>query len=69
MVMIIGGLRKQKNKVMKKLYNTTDIFHLYYVDINNQNAKYKVKTFSKEWWKFIWESRPRFRIRIETYYK
>jgi len=54
---------------MKKLYNTTDIFHIYYVDIDNQNAKHKIKTFSKEWWKFIWELRPRFRIRIETYYK
>ena len=54
---------------MKNLYNTTDIFHLYYVDIDNQNAKYKVKTFSKEWRKFIWETRPRFRIRIETYCK
>ena len=54
---------------MKKLYNITDIFNLYYVDIDNQNTIHKIKTFSKEWWKFIWNSRLRFRIRIETYYK
>ena len=54
---------------MKKLYNITDIFHLYYVDIDNQNTKHKIKAFSKEWWKFIWKSRLRFRIRVESYYK
>ena len=54
---------------MKRLYNITNIFHLYYVDIDNQNTKYKIKTFSKEWWKFIWKSRPRFKIRVESYYK
>lgn len=54
---------------MRKLYDITDVFNIYYVDVDNQNAKYKIKTFSKEWWKIIWKSRPRFRIRIETYYK
>ena len=54
---------------MKKLYNITDIFHIYYIDIDNQNTKHKIKTFSKEWWKFIWKLRPRFRIRVESYYK
>jgi len=53
---------------MKKLYNITDIFHLYHVDINNQNTKHEIKTFSKEWWKVIYNLRPKFRIRIETYY-
>lgn len=52
---------------MKKIYNVTDLFNIYYVDIDSQNAKHKVKTFSKEWWKLIWDMIPRFRIRIETY--
>lgn len=52
---------------MKKIYNVTDIFNIYYININNQ--KCKIKTFSKEWWKFIWDIRPRFKIRIEIYYK
>lgn len=53
----------------KKLYNTTDIFHLYYIDLDDGCKKYKIKTFSKEWWNFMWKARPRFRIRIEVYYK
>ena len=40
---------------MNKLYNTTDIFHLYYVDVDDRYTKYKIKTFSKEWWRFIWD--------------
>lgn len=54
---------------MKKLYNITNIFHLYYIDIANPNTKYKIKTFSKEWWKYMWKCKPRFRIKFETYYK
>lgn len=54
---------------MEKLYNTTDIFHLYYVDVGNQYTNYNIKTFSKEWWRFIWDSRPKFRIRIKSYCK
>ena len=53
---------------MKKLYNITDIFHLYYVDFEDNNKEYKIKTFSKEWWKFIWKSRPKIKIEIKTYY-
>ena len=52
---------------MNKLYNITDILHLYYIDVDSQYTKYKIKTFSKEWWSFIWNARPRFRIRIESY--
>ena len=59
----------KSTEIMKRLYNITNILHLYYVDIDNQNAKYKIKTFSKEWWKFIWNAIPRLRIRIESYYK
>lgn len=54
---------------MKKLYDISNIFHIYFVDIDNQNKRYDIKTFSKEWWKFIWKIRPRFKIRVESYYK
>ena len=52
---------------MKKLYNITNIFNLYYVDIDKCNKEYNIKTFSKEWWKLIWKLKPKFRLKIETY--
>ncbi len=51
---------------MNKLYNTTNIFNLYYVDVDNCK-KYNIKTFSKEWWKTMWKLKPKFKLRIETY--
>ena len=51
---------------MNKLYNTTNIFNLYYVDADN-GKKHNIKTFSKEWWKTMWKLKPKFKLRIETY--
>jgi len=52
---------------MNKLYNTTNIFNLYYVEIDNNCKKHHIKTFSKEWWKTMWKLKPKFKLRIETY--
>lgn len=41
---------------MNKLYNITDIFHIYYVDVDSQYKKYKIKTLSKEWRKIVYKN-------------
>ena len=46
-----------------KLYNTTDFFHIYFIDLDN-GKRYDVPFLSRDWFKFMWKNRTKYRIRI-----
>ena len=49
---------------MTKIYNITNPSNLYWIDPEYADTRYRIKTFSKEWWKLIYKLIPHLKFKF-----